>query len=54
MSERALDLLIHEFGHEDEGNHLSERYYDALTRLGARLALLVAADPSLIRLGDAA
>lgn len=33
-----LDLLIHEFGHEYESDHLSSRYHDALTRLGAKLA----------------
>lgn len=30
-------LLIHEFAHESEGDHLSERYHDALCKLGARL-----------------
>ena len=29
------DLIIHEFGHHFESNHLSEGYYDALSRLGA-------------------
>ncbi|MBU8546147.1 MULTISPECIES: ATP-binding protein [Roseomonadaceae] len=47
-SERVLDLLIHELGHEYSGDHLSSDYYDALTKLGARLALGVAADPGLL------
>jgi len=29
-------LIIHEFGHEYEANHLSEAYNDALTRLAAK------------------
>lgn len=35
-----VDLLVHEFGHHEEGNHLSDRYHQALTRLaGAATAL---------------
>ncbi len=48
-SNDVLDLLIHELGHEYESNHLSEGYYRALTRIGARLALAVARDPTLLR-----
>jgi len=48
-SQRVLDLLIHELGHEYESNHLSANYYHALTKIGARLALAVAANPNLIR-----
>jgi hypothetical protein len=48
-SERALALLIHELGHHYAGDHLSREYYDALTRLGARLALAVAKDPEILR-----
>lgn len=44
--EHVLDLLIHEFGHEYESNHLSATYYQALTRLGARMAVLALTDPS--------
>jgi len=33
-------LLIHEFAHQYESDHLSECYYDALADLGARLARL--------------
>jgi len=35
------DLMIHELGHEYEGNHLSKKYNDALSRLGAKLAHLI-------------
>jgi hypothetical protein len=48
-SESALDLLIHELGHHYCGDHLSDDYYRALTKLGARLALAVAKDPRLLR-----
>lgn len=43
-----LDLLIHEFGHEHEGNHLSEAYYKALTRIGAKTAVWLASDPRVL------
>lgn len=42
LSERVIDVLIHEFGHEYCDDHLSEDYYNALTRLGAKLVLAVA------------
>lgn len=34
---RVDELILHEFGHQYESNHLSSRYHEALTRLGARL-----------------
>lgn len=34
--ERIDDLIIHEFGHHYESNHLSEKYNDALSGLAAR------------------
>jgi len=38
---RAIDdLIIHEFGHHFESNHLSEGYYDALTAIGAHMVEL--------------
>ena len=48
LSEDAISLLIHELGHEYCGDHLSNKYYEALTRLGAKLARLVANDPTLL------
>jgi hypothetical protein len=48
MNVEQLDLVLHEFGHHFESDHLSKRYNDALTRLGARLAFLVAKDPTLV------
>jgi len=49
----ALDvnrLLIHEFAHHYESDHLSGRYYDALADLGARLARLALDTPDLFRM----
>lgn len=34
------ELLIHEFGHEYCGDHLSDKYHEALSRLGAKLKRL--------------
>lgn len=34
--ETITDLLLHEFGHEYESNHLSDDFYRILTRLGAK------------------
>lgn len=44
------DLLIHEFGHHTCSNHLSEDYYDALTRLGAKLVDLALEQPEVFSL----
>ena len=35
-----MRLLIHEFGHESSGDHLSAQYHEALCRVGAKLFLL--------------
>jgi hypothetical protein len=43
--EQVIDLAIHEFGHEYSGNHLSEDYYHALTRLGAKCTMLALRNP---------
>lgn len=40
LEEKHLDLLLHELGHHYAEDHLSEEYHKALTRLGAKLALL--------------
>jgi len=46
-NEEILDLLLHEFGHEYESNHLSSAYYAALTKLGARLTGIALNEPDL-------
>jgi hypothetical protein len=48
LCESALSFLIHEFAHEHAGDHLSHEYHEAACRLGARLVVAVANDPSLI------
>lgn len=40
----VLDLLLHEFSHRYEGNHLADGFADACTLLGAKLALLAVSD----------
>jgi hypothetical protein len=44
------DLLIHEFGHQYASNHLSEDYYRALTKLGAKLTQLALDEPELFEI----
>lgn len=34
---KIIELIIHEFGHFYSGDHLSERYYDGLCEIGAKL-----------------
>ena len=43
-------LLIHEFAHHYESDHLSEGYYKALADLGARLVRLALDTPELFRM----
>lgn len=45
-SRDILTLIIHEFGHEYSGDHLSSQYHDALCNLGAKLGILALEDPS--------
>lgn len=49
LQEEHVDLLLHELGHEWSGDHLASEYHEALTRLGARLALLLVQEPGLRR-----
>lgn len=51
IREAHIDLLLHEFGHHYESDHLSRRFSDALTRLGAKLAMLAARAPDVLQLG---
>jgi hypothetical protein len=50
LRQGQVDLVIHELGHEYEGNHLSKNYNDALTRLGARAVMLALENPGLFDL----
>jgi hypothetical protein len=49
ITEEVDRLLIHEFGHERSGDHLSEEYHDALCLLGARLKKLAVMKPEAFR-----
>jgi hypothetical protein len=42
-------LLIHEFGHQYSGDHLSEEYYEGLCKLGAGLKKLALEKPEQLR-----
>jgi hypothetical protein len=50
LTDSINELLIHELGHEYESDHLSSKYHDGLSRLGARLASLALAQPELFTL----
>jgi hypothetical protein len=48
-SEDVDSLLIHEFGHEYSGDHLSSDYHEALCRLGAGLKKLALERPEAMK-----
>ena len=48
-SEEVDRLLIHEFGHQYSGDHLSEEYHEALCLLGARMKRLALDKPEELR-----
>ena len=45
--EEVINLLIHEFGHQYNGDHLSSEYYKALTELGAKATVLAVKEPQV-------
>lgn len=47
--EAVLDLLLDEFGHFEESNHLSDNYYRLLRTNGARMAMLMLEEPELFK-----
>lgn len=49
ITNKVIDLIIHEFGHHYSGDHLSSDYYDALTDLGARMTRLALDKPEIFR-----
>lgn len=49
ITEEVDRLLIHEYGHQASGDHLSEEYHDALCRLGAGLKKLAMEKPDELR-----
>ena len=48
-SEEVDRLLIHEFGHQYSGDHLSSEYHEALCRLGAGLKKLALERPEALK-----
>jgi hypothetical protein len=48
-NEEVDRLLIHEFGHQYSGDHLSADYHEALCRLGALLKRLALEKPDALR-----
>ena len=44
-NEEVDGLLLHEFAHEFEANHLSDRFHEATCRLGAKLKTLAMREP---------
>lgn len=46
------DLMIHEFGHHYSLNHLDDKFYRALTRLGAKLTTIALKRPDLFKLAQ--
>lgn len=47
--EGVIDLFIHEFGHHYSTDHLSAKYHDALTMLGARAVRLALDEPGFFK-----
>ncbi len=43
----VVDLLVHEFGHHYEMNHLAKEYHDALTRLAGEVTAVALSEPAL-------
>jgi hypothetical protein len=48
-TEEVDRLLIHEFGHQYSGDHLSDEYHDALCLLGAKLKRLALEKPEAVK-----
>lgn len=49
INEEVDKLLIHEFGHQYSGDHLSEEYHEALCGLGAKLKKFALEKPDALR-----
>jgi hypothetical protein len=48
--QKMLSLLIHEFAHEYESNHLSEDYYTAICDLAAKCVRLALSEPARFKM----
>lgn len=47
-----VDLIIHEFAHEDASNHLSDDYYNAITKVAGKAVALALDQPKVFDLYD--
>jgi hypothetical protein len=47
--DRVVDFVVHELGHYFEGNHLSDNYHKALTRMAGQLVKLAIDEPKLFK-----
>ena len=52
VTDEVEELLIHEFGHEYSGDHLSAEYHEALCKLAVRFKNLALKKPQLFRRND--
>ena len=50
--EQVINLLIHEFAHEYESDHLSKNFYSALTSLAAKSIMLALKQPDIFRIDN--
>ena len=48
----VISLIIHEFGHYYASDHLSEKYYHALSDIGAKVALLAIERPEIFQIPE--
>ena len=48
-AERVLDLLVHEFGHNFSIDHLSSKFHDSLTMMGAKMTNIALDDPEFFK-----
>jgi hypothetical protein len=49
VTEKQVDLILHELGHNMASDHLSKNFNDALTYLGAKLAFFISENPTFFK-----
>jgi len=49
ISEKVVDLLIHEFAHDKSVDHLSDSFHEACCNIGAKIAILALNKPKLFK-----
>ena len=50
--EQVINLLIHEFAHEYESDHLSKNFYSALSSLADKSIMLALKQPDIFRIDN--